>query len=113
MLDECLSNYWKTGSDNWGYDFKVSYRKQFWQIEVKSSLNDPRAFEMGESEVRAARAAARNRSGVQYRIAYVSNLTNPSKTEVELLPNPMTEEGESVLSLLGEGIRYGFSRIVS
>ena len=103
----------RMGSDNWGYDFKVSYRKQIWQIEVKSSLNDPRAFEMGESEVRAARAAARNRSGVQYRIAYVSNLTNPSKTEVELLPNPMTEEGESVLSLLGEGIRYGFSRIVS
>ena len=101
----------REGSDSLGYDFEVSYQKQVWQIEVKSSLNDPCTFEMGETEVRAARAAARGRSGIQYRIAYVSNLSEPAMMKVELLPNPMTEEGESVLSLLGEGIRYGFSRM--
>ena len=100
----------RKGSDSLGYDFEVSYQKQVWQIEVKSSLNDPCAFEMGESEVRAARGAARSRSGVQYRVAYVSNLSELAMTKVELLPNPMTEEGESVLRLLGEGIRYSFSR---
>ena len=38
----------RKGSDSLGYDFEVSYQKQVWQIEVKSSLNDPCAFEMGE-----------------------------------------------------------------
>jgi hypothetical protein len=64
---------------------------------------------MGETEVRAGRAAARGR-GVQYWIAYVSNLSEPSQARVEMLPNPMSEEGEAVLNLLGEGLRYGFRR---
>lgn len=99
----------REGSDSLGYDFEVSFRNQLWQIEVKASLGDPRAFEMGETEVRAGRAAARGR-GVQYWVAYVSNLSQPSQTRVELLPNPMSEEGEAVLNLLGEGLRYGFRR---
>ena len=103
----------QNGNDSLGYDFEVSYRNQIWQIEVKSSLYDPCKFEMGESEVRAAREAARARSGVQYRIAYVRNISEPANIAVEVLPNPMTAEGESVFQLLGEGIRYGFSRIVS
>jgi hypothetical protein len=100
----------RVGSDNLGYDFEVSFRNQLWQIEVKASLNDPCSFEMGESEVRAGRAAARTRSGVQYWIAYVRNLSEPAQTQVEMLPNPMSEEGEAVLNLLGEGLRYGFRR---
>ena len=100
----------RPGSDSLGYDFGVSFRNQVWQIEVKASLGDPCSFEMGESEVRAGRAAARNRSGIQYWIAYVSNLSEPARTRVELLPNPMSEEGETVLNLLGEGLRYGFRR---
>ena len=100
----------REGSDGLGYDFEVSFRNQFWQIEVKASLSDPCSFEIGETEVRAGRAAARNRSGVQYRIAYVSNLSEPARARVEMLPNPMSEEGEAVLNLLGEGLRYGFRR---
>jgi hypothetical protein len=101
----------RDGSDSLGYDFEVSFRGQPWQIEVKSSLNDPCSFEMGETEVRAGRAAARNRSGVQYWIVYVSNLSQPGPARVELLPNPMSEEGERVLNLLGEGLRYDFRRL--
>jgi hypothetical protein len=59
------------------YDFEVTVSRQAWQIEVKASLNDPQAFEMGETEVRAGRAAARARSGVQYWIAYVSHISTP------------------------------------
>jgi hypothetical protein len=77
---------------------------------VKTSLNDPCAFQLGETEVRAGRAAARARSGVQYWIAYVSNIGTPEHARVEMLPNPMGEEGEAVLNLLGEGLRYGFVR---
>ena len=100
----------RSGDDGLGYDFIVSYRKQKWQIEVKASLGDPQSFSMGETEVRAAREAARSRSGVQYRIAYVSNLSNTKPIDIEMLPNPMTEEGGRVFQLRGQGIRYGFKR---
>lgn len=100
----------RAGDDSAAYDFEISYNKQIWQIEVKASLEDSQSFEMGETEIKAARVAARFRSGIQYKIAYVSNLSDPPNLLVEMLPNPMTEEGESVLELLGEGIRYGFKR---
>ncbi len=98
------------GDDTLGYDFAVSYNNQIWQIEVKASLDDPRSFILNETEVRAAREAARSRSGTQYKIVYVSNLSNTSKTNIEILPNPMTKEGGDILQLRGEGIRYGFVR---
>lgn len=99
------------GNDGLGYDFEVSFNKQTWRIEVKASLNDPRNFELGETEVRAAREAAKARSGVQYKIAYVSNVSSPTETRIEMLPNPLSDEGASCLDLLGEGIRYGFKRL--
>ena len=101
----------REGSDSLGYDFEIGFRGQRWQIEVKASLSDPCAFILGETEVRAGRAAARPRSGTQYWIAYVSNIGTPSQARVEMLPNPMSEEGEAVLNLLGEGLRYGFVRV--
>ena len=100
----------RKGDDSVGYDFEVSYRNQIWQIEVKTSLDDPRSFEIGETEVRAARVAAQHRRGVQYKIAYVSNVSDSKNTNIEVLPNPMTAEGERVLQLCGEGIRYRFNR---
>ena len=101
----------RPGNDGLGYDFAVNVGRQLWQIEVKASLNDPLAFKMGETEVRAGRAAARARSGVQYWIAYVSNLSVPALAKVEMIPNPMSEQGEAVLDLLGQGLRYGFHRV--
>lgn len=100
----------RKGDDGLGYDFTVSFRSQALLIEVKASLGDPLMFELGESEVRTAKAATRPRSGQRYAIAYVSNVGEPSLTRVEMLPNPMSEEGESLLRILGEGIRYGFRR---
>jgi hypothetical protein len=98
------------GDNSLGYDFEVSVQRQTWQIEVKASLNDPRMFEMGETEVRAGRAAARARTGLQYWVAYVSNLADPSQARVEMIPNPLSEAGEAVLELQGEVLRYSFRR---
>ena len=98
------------GNDGLGYDFEVSYRNQLWQIEVKASLEDPQSFEMGETEIAAARVAANPRSGVQYKISYVSHVSDLSETKIEMIPNPMSEEGARVLELRGEGIRYAFRR---
>lgn len=100
----------RKGRDGLGYDFEVSYRNQIWRIEVKASLNDPQSFEMGETEIAAARLAARPRSGVQYKIAYISHVSEPAKTTIEMIPNPMSDEGARVLELRGEGIRYSFRR---
>jgi hypothetical protein len=100
----------RAGRDGLGYDFEVSVQRQTWQIEVKASLNDPLMFQLGETEVKAARVAARTRTGLQYWIAYVSNLADPAQTRVELIPNPLAEAGEAVLDLVGEGLRYSFRR---
>jgi len=75
---------------------------------VKASQGDRRQFEMGASEVRAARNAARRRSAQRYVIIYVANPATSNMTRIDVLPNPMTEEADGVLRLLGEGVRYGF-----
>ena len=100
----------KQGSDSEGFDFKVEYRKQTWQIEVKASLGDHRRFEMGETEVRAARDAAKPRSTIRYCIVYVADPHDPPNTRIDVLPNPMSEEADGMLDLLGEGVRFGFNR---
>lgn len=63
---------------------------------------------MGESEVRAAREAARPRSNQRYIVVYVANPATSDSTRIDILPNPMSEEADDVLQLLGEGVRYGF-----
>ena len=98
------------GSDDLGFDFRVEYRRQTWHIEVKASVGDQQRFEMGETEVRAARDAARPRSNTRYVIVYVANPHNPANARIDVLPNPMSPEADGVLDLLGEGVRFGFKR---
>ena len=98
------------GSDDLGFDFRVEYRKQTWLIEVKASVGDQQRFEMGETEVRAAREAARPRSSTRYVVVYVANPHDPENANIDVLPNPMSAEADGVLDLLGEGVRFGFKR---
>jgi hypothetical protein len=100
----------KQGTDSAGFDFEVEYRRQTWQIEVKASLGDHQRFEMGETEVRAARDAAKPRSTIRYCIIYVADPHDPPNTHIDVLPNPMSAEADGVLDLLGEGVRFGFKR---
>ena len=98
------------GSDEFGFDFRVEYRRQTWQIEVKASVGDQQRFEMGETEVRAAREAARPRLSTRYVVVYVGNPHDPANAHIDVLPNPMSSEADGVLDLLGEGVRFGFKR---
>ena len=98
----------KAWSDDLGYDFEVEHDRRTWLIEVKSSQGDRCQFEMGESEVRAARQAARPRSGQRYVVIYVANPATSSTTRIDILPNPMSEQADGILRLLGEGARFGF-----
>ena len=98
----------KAWSDDLGYDFELKHDRRTFLIEVKASQGDRCQFEMGESEVRAARNAARPRSGQRYVIIYVANPATSNTTRIDVLPNPMSQEADGVLRLLGEGVRYGF-----
>ncbi|QIO48174.1 DUF3883 domain-containing protein (plasmid) [Rhizobium leguminosarum bv. trifolii] len=98
----------KAWSDDLGYDFELKHDRRTWLIEVKASQGDRCQFEMGESEVRAAREAARLRSGQRYVVIYVANPATSSATRIDILPNPMSEEADGILRLLGEGVRFGF-----
>nr|EZQ09895.1 hypothetical protein ABAZ39_14450 [Azospirillum argentinense] len=98
------------GNDGLGYDFEVRFRRQTWRLEVKASLGDPCQFEMGETEVRAARDALLSRTAERYCIVYVSNLATPSELRIEVLPNPLSEEAAGLLRVRGEGLRYQFKR---
>ncbi len=98
----------KSWSDDLGYDFELKHDRRTWLIEVKASQGDRCQFEMGESEVRAAREAARPRSGQRYVVIYVANPATSSATRIDVLPNPMSQEADGILRLLGEGARFGF-----
>jgi hypothetical protein len=100
----------KDGDDSRGYDFEIEYRRQKWFIEVKASTNDPRAFEMGETEVRFAREVAQSRGARRYVIAYVGNVGSTREVVIDMLPNPMSAEADGVLDIVGEGIRYRFAK---
>ncbi|WP_375460069.1 sacsin N-terminal ATP-binding-like domain-containing protein [uncultured Enterovirga sp.] len=100
----------KPGSDGYGYDFKLELDRRTWLIEVKASQGDSCRFEMGETEVREARKAARPRSRDKYVVVYVADPGNSAATRIDVLPNPMSDEASGMLEMLGEGIRYGFRR---
>ena len=77
---------------------------------MKASVGDQQQFNMGETEVRAAREAARPRSSTRYVVVYVANPHDPANADIDILPNPMSLEADGVLTLLGEGARFGFKR---
>lgn len=94
------------GNDNLGYDFKIRYRNQQWYLEVKSHIEDPRAFELKETEVQVASNCA-GKKGEVYRIIYISNVQDTSAMRLEILPNPFSKEG-NWLRRVGQGLRYTF-----
>lgn len=96
------------GNDSLGYDFRLDYKRQRWFLEVKSSLQDPMEFAMGETEVEKAKTCA-TKAGDEYRIIYVSDVEDPQRIEISILPNPFSEEGKLVFSRPREKFRYRFS----
>ena len=97
------------GDDSLGHDFKIMYHSQSLYLEVKSSLGDPQEFELGETEVRRARDCATTR-GTKYRIVYVSNVHDSRAMKLDVLPNPLSDEGRLLFRIGGQGIRYKFQR---
>ncbi|UWQ74650.1 hypothetical protein [Leisingera sp. M658] len=84
----------KAWSEDLGYDFELKHDRRTWLIEVIPSQGDRCQFEMGVSEVRAAREAARPKAGQRYVVIYVANPATLRATRVDILPNPMSDEPE-------------------
>ncbi|MFI5753449.1 sacsin N-terminal ATP-binding-like domain-containing protein [Streptomyces sp. NPDC051644] len=109
--------YWRSGyaavingdreaSDSLGYDFEVAWRDTTRLYEVKA-LSEPVGerveFELGPSEVDAARTHAR---GGRYRILLITAALDPEHRQVFELPNPFSAAGRERFRIVGKGLRY-------
>jgi len=93
-------------SDSLGYDFEVTWRDTTRLYEVKA-LSDPCAerveFELGASEVDAARRHARSN---RYRILLITSALVPEERRVFDLPNPFSAQGRDRFRMVSRGVRY-------
>ncbi|GAA3376788.1 DUF3883 domain-containing protein [Streptomyces sannanensis] len=93
-------------SDSLGYDFEVTWRDTTRLYEVKA-LSDPCAerveFELGPSEVDAARRHARSN---RYRILLITSALVPEERRVFDLPNPFSAQGRDRFRMVSRGVRY-------
>ncbi|GHI02623.1 hypothetical protein AQI88_14800 [Streptomyces cellostaticus] len=93
-------------SDGLGYDFEVAWRDTTRLYEVKA-LSGPSAerveFELGPSEVDAARRHAR---GNRYRILLITSALVPEERRVFELPNPFSAQGRDRFRIVSRGLRY-------
>jgi hypothetical protein len=93
-------------SDSLGYDFEVTWRDTTRLYEVKA-LSDPCAerveFELGSSEVEAARRHAR---GNRYRILLITSALVPEERRIFDLPNPFSAQGRDRFRMVSRGVRY-------
>jgi hypothetical protein len=114
---ETTSDSWKSGNrslgigghegdDFLGYDFEVVQRSQTLRFEAKATPGEEYEFEMGVSELRAARSA---RKGT-YRIVFIRHVLDRDRRELIVLPNPLEPEHVTHFSQINEGVKFRFDR---
>lgn len=91
------------GSDSLGYDFRIARNNETLLFEVKATKTDEYEFDIGESELRAARATRRG----WYRIIFIRSVLTPADRELLVLPHPL---GPSYAQV-NQGIRLRFDPI--
>jgi hypothetical protein len=116
--DECwVSGYSNTvmgitsGNNMLGYDFVVRLKTVNYYYEVKASIADSHAFELGPTEISASQRYKADKNN-KFRILYVANATDPKRAAISLLPNPFSREGQIKLKVVGRGsVTYEFSTL--
>ncbi|MDX3546527.1 hypothetical protein PV733_25010 [Streptomyces europaeiscabiei] len=96
----------REASDGLGYDFEVAWRETTRLYEVKAlseRAGERVEFELGPSEVDAARTHAR---GSRYRILLITAALDPEHRQVFALPNPFSAAGRERFRIVGRGLRY-------
>lgn len=89
------------GNDSLGYDFRVARANETLFFEVKATKTDEYAFDIGESELRAARATRK----AWYRIIFIKSVLTPDERELLVLPHPLDPSYTQV----NQGIRLRFA----
>jgi uncharacterized protein DUF3883 len=91
------------GDDNLGYDFRVARKNETLLFEVKATKTDEYEFDIGESELRAARETRRG----WYRIIFIRSVLTPAERELLVLPHPL----DPCYAQVNQGLRLRFDPI--
>lgn len=92
------------GDDSLGFDFKVVQKSQTLFFEVKATTTDDYEFDLGASEVRAARLAKQG----CYRLLFIRSIFDSPNRDLIVLPNPIHPDEAMAFSQVNQGIRLRF-----
>lgn len=95
----------QTGDDTLGYDFRIARKNETLFFEVKATKTDEYEFDIGESELRAARATRKG----WYRIVFIRSVLIPEERELLVLPHPLDPSYAQV----NRGLRLRFDPMSS
>ncbi|MEV0636521.1 hypothetical protein AB0I77_16445 [Streptomyces sp. NPDC050619] len=94
-----------SGDDGLGFDFRVGSGSRPYLYEVKATGGEGGRFELGESEVRAARQHAGNG---RWRLLVVTHALTPHKMAIQMLPNPYGKRGRGRYREEGGALRFSY-----
>ncbi|WP_165987390.1 sacsin N-terminal ATP-binding-like domain-containing protein [Streptomyces sp. YIM 98790] len=94
-----------SGDDGLGFDFRVGSGSRPYLYEVKATAGEGGRFELGESEVRAARQHAGND---RWRLLVVTHALTPHKVAIQMLPNPYAKRGRGRYREEGGALRFSY-----
>ncbi|MDN3262315.1 DUF3883 domain-containing protein [Streptomyces sp. CSDS2] len=95
-----------SGDDGLGFDFRVGSGSRPYLYEVKATGGEGGRFELGESEVRAARQHAGND---HWRLLVITHVLTPRKTAIRMLPNPYGKRGRGRYREEGGALRFSYT----
>ena len=93
------------GDDSLGFDFRVGSGKRPLMFEVKATQGEGGRIELGESEVRAAQQYAGND---RWRLLVVTQVHNPQRMDIRMLPNPFGKQGRGRYREEGGALRFSY-----
>lgn len=94
-----------SGDDGLGFDFRVGSGSRPYLYEVKATGGEGGRFELGESEVRAARQHTGND---RWRLLVVTHALTPHKVAIQMLPNPYGKRGRGRYREEGGALRFSY-----
>lgn len=92
------------GDDGLGFDFDIPMRRGSHLYEVKATLGDGGQIELGETEVLAAQANARNR---RWRLIVITDALSENR-RLRVLPNPFDPNARGRYRFVGQGLRLQY-----
>ena len=92
------------GDDGLGFDIEVPRRGGSVMYEVKASIGEPKAIELGETEVRCAQEFSRSE---RWRLLVVGDVLS-TEPRVHMLPNPFHRNSDALFRFVGNSVRLKF-----